>query len=60
MCRRYNQRPSQVLDFCADLPPDVRRIMCLDFDMAMAAVHKAEEEANASNSPLASALAMLG
>lgn len=48
MCKRYGQRPSSALGMR-------NRIFALDFDLAMAAVHRAEDEsrAEASGNPLA-------
>lgn len=38
MCRRYSQRPSQIL-----FTPDDDAAQALDFDLAMAMVHEREE-----------------
>lgn len=53
MCRRYRQRPSEVLGLGGAL--------ALDFDLAMAAVHRMEESSRASSaeSPLAALMLML-
>lgn len=40
MCRRYRQRPSEVVGMTGAL--------ALDFDLAMAAVHRMEDESKAS------------
>lgn len=53
MCRRYKQRPSDVVGISD-------RMLALDFDLAMAAIHRAEDVTRAEQAgPLARLLADL-
>lgn len=57
MCRRYSQRPSEMVGI-------TQPALALDFDLAMATVHRMEDqshaaEAAAHNNPLAGLLLML-
>ncbi len=53
MCRRYKQRPSEVIGLSGWI--------AFDFDLAMAAVHRMEDQSHAqqSDNPFAMLLAMM-